>query len=320
MTDGHASAGIALAVLSAIFTGTGTVVEKVALQRLPELHARRSWEMVRTLFGSPRWLIGCALLVGGLGCQGLALSLAPLSVAQPIFASGIVLLLVLSHFVLHDRLGRLEWVGVTTIVLALVVLGLSIDPRVDKAGGPASLRDLALAAIPTCGVALAVFAAADRAGRPGRSSLRRVRAPLFGVAAGLFYGVAGLALKSSATYVQRFGLIGAIPHLVTSPSPYLLVVTCAVGLLLFQTGLQRCQASVVAPVNVVISSAYLIGVGTVLFNEHLPTAAGLLTLRIAGFAGVVAGLVTLAISGDRGDAEDDAAVARGRQAPSKLLR
>jgi drug/metabolite transporter (DMT)-like permease len=319
MTEGHTSAGIALAVLSAIFTGTGTVVEKVALQRLPELHARRSWEMVRTLFGSPRWLIGCALLIGGLGCQGLALTLVPLSVAQPIFASGIVLLLVLSHFVLHDRLGRLEWVGVTTIVLALVVLGLSIDPRVDKAGGPASLRDLALAAIPTCAFALAVFAAADRAGRPGSSS-SRVRAPLFGVAAGLFYGVAGLALKSSATYVQRFGLIGAIPHLVASPSPYLLVVTCAVGLLLFQTGLQRCQASVVAPVNAVTSSAYLIGVGTVLFNEHLPTAAGLLTLRIAGFAGVVAGLVTLAISGDRGDAEDDAAVARGRQAPSRLLR
>ena len=64
----------------------------------------------------------------------------------------------------------------------------------------------------------------------------------------------------------------------------------------------------VAPVNVVTSSAYLIGVGTVLFNEHLPTAAGLLTLRIAGFAGV-AGRPRHArhLGRHRGDAEDDAA-------------
>jgi len=120
---------------------------------------------------------------------------------------------------------------------------------------------------------------------------------LFGMAGGLFYGVSGLGLKSASTLVQRRGLIGAIPHLVTSPSLYLLLVTLAVGLLLFQTGLQRCSASVVAPVNLVTSTAYVIGVGTVLFNEHLPTAAGPLALRILGFAGVVAGLVTLAAAG-----------------------
>ena len=154
-------------MLSAIFTGTGTVVEKVALQRLPELHARRSWEMVRTSVRVSA--MAHRLRVAGRAASAarvLALSLAPLSVAQPIFASGIVLLLVLSHFVLHDRLGRLEWVGVTTIVLALVVLGLSIDPRVDKAGGPASLRDLALAAIPTC----ARRAGGLRSGGPCRPS------------------------------------------------------------------------------------------------------------------------------------------------------
>jgi len=304
MTGHHTSAGIALAVLSAILTGSGTVVEKAALQRLPDLHARHSWEMLRTLFGSPQWLTGCVLLVGGLCFQGLALSLAPISVAQPIFASGIVLLLVLSHFVLHDRLGRVEWLGVTTVVVALVVLGLSIDPRVDRAGGPASFLDLSLAAIPTCAVALAVFAVADWTHTSARS-MRRMRAPLFGIAAGLFYGVAGLGLKSSATFVQRRGLVGAIPRLLTSPGLYLLAVTIVIGLLLFQTGLQRCSASVLAPVNVVTSSSYVIGVGTVLFNEHLPSDVGLLTLRIAGFVGVVLGLVALAVSGDDDVAERD---------------
>jgi drug/metabolite transporter (DMT)-like permease len=298
--DTHTSAGIAIAAMSALLTGTGTVVEKVALQRLPEIHARHFWVMLRTLCASPQWLWGCACLLGGLVCQGLALSLAPISVAQPIFASGIVLLLVLSHFVLHDRLRPVEWIALATIVIALVLLGLSIDTRVDHAGGPARLAYLLLAAIPTSAVGLAVFVVADRAHR-SRRRIRQLRGPLFGVAAGLLYGVAGLGLKSAATFVQRWGLVGSIPHLVTSPDLYVLAVTMATGLVLFQTGLQRCSASVVSPVNIVTSTTYVIAVGTVLFNEHLPTSAGPLGLRIAGFAGVVVGLVTLAVAGGMGD-------------------
>jgi drug/metabolite transporter (DMT)-like permease len=294
----HTAAGIGIAGLSAILTGTGTVVEKIALQKLPDIHARRFWVMIRTLCASSQWLWGCALLLGGLVCQGLALSLAPISVAQPIFASGIVLLLVLSHFVLHDRLRPIEWFALGVIVVALVLLGLSIDSRVDHAGGPANLTDLLLAAIPTAAVGLGVFAVADRAHGAGKR-LRQLRAPLFGMAAGLLYGVAGLGLKSAATFVQGYGLVGSVPHLVVSPDLYLLAVAMATGLVLFQTGLQRCAASVVSPVNIVTSTTYVIAVGTVLFNEHLPSSPGPLGLRIAGFVGVVAGLVTLAAAGEK---------------------
>ncbi len=296
--DAHTSAGIAIAAVSAVLTGTGTVVEKVALRRLPEIHARHFWAMLRTLCSSQQWLWGCACLLGGLVCQGLALSLAPISVAQPVFASGIVLLLVLSHFVLRDRLRPVEWFALATIVIALVLLGLSIDTRVDHAGGPARLAYFLCAAIPTSVVGLVVFVIADRAHASERR-FRHLRGPLFGVAAGLLYGVAGLGLKSAATYVQRWGLMGSVPHLITSPDLYVLAVTMATGLVLFQTGLQRCSAAVVSPVNIVTSTAYVIAVGTVLFNEHLPTSAGPLGLRIAGFAGVVVGLVTLAVSGER---------------------
>jgi drug/metabolite transporter (DMT)-like permease len=297
----HTAAGVAIAALSAVLTGTGTVVEKIALQRLPDIHARRFWLMIRTLCASPQWLWGCGLLLGGLICQGLALSLAPISVVQPVFASGIVLLLVLSHFVLRDRLRKIEWFALAVIVVALVLLGLSIDSRVDRAGGPARLSDLLLAGVPTAVIGLVLFQVADRAHGTGKR-LRQLRAPLFGMAAGLLYGVAGLGLKSAATFVQRYGLVASVPHLLVSPDLYLLAVAMATGLVLFQTGLQRCAASVVSPVNIVTSTTYVIAVGTVLFHEHLPTSPGPLSLRVAGFAGVVAGLVTLAAAGEKDEA------------------
>jgi drug/metabolite transporter (DMT)-like permease len=303
--DAHTVAGMGIALTSAVLTGAGTVIEKVALRKLRAIHARHFWDMVRTLCASPQWLFGCALLLGGAVSQGLALSLAPISVAQPIFAFGIVLILVLSHFVLHDHLNPTEWAALVIIVVALVTLGLSIDSRVDHAGGPANFTYFMAAAVPTAIVGLAVFVAADRAhGAKGR--LNQLRGPLFGIAAGLLYGVAGLGLKSAATYVQRWGLIGSIPHLLVAPEIYVLVVAMGTGLVLFQTGLQRCSAAVVSPVNIVTSTAYVIAVGTVLFNEHLPNSPTALSLRLVGFSGVVIGLIMLAVAGGLSDRHGEA--------------
>lgn len=292
----HTAAGIALAVVSAVCYSIGLVVEKVALTRLPDVHARRALAMVRTLVGSPLWLVGFVTLLFGLGLQVLALSVAPISLVQPIFASGIVLLVILSHIVLDDHLGTAEWTGITIVVIALVCLGLSVDSTADRAGESASAAAIVAAVIPTAIVALALFAVADHGERTRRST--SWRAPMYGLSAGLLYGVAGIGIKGLSTIVQQHGLVAAIPRSFASPYLYLLAVGAGTGLVLFQTGLQRSPAPIIVPVNNVASSAYLIAIGTVLYGEHLPTATGPLVLRLIGFAGVVVGLGALALGED----------------------
>ncbi|MGH9302418.1 MAG: hypothetical protein ACRD0E_11110, partial [Acidimicrobiales bacterium] len=149
------------------------------------------------------------------------------------------------------------------------------------------------AAVPTVAIGLWVFYRADRL-PTGNGARSHLRAPMFGLAAGLVYGVASLATKAVSAQVERHGLIGAIPHVLGSPYLYVLGVASAGGLVLFQTGLQRCQASVVVPVSNVISSAYVVAVGSVLFGEHLPGSHWRVALRLVGFAGVLAGMVLLA--------------------------
>jgi drug/metabolite transporter (DMT)-like permease len=292
----HTAAGIGLAVISAICYSCGLVMEKLALTRLPTVHARRAGAMLRILAGSPLWVAGFVLLLGGLGLQVLALSVAPISLVQPIFASGIVLLVILSHIVLDDHLGTAEWVGIAIVVVALVCLGLSVDSTVDRAGESASLVAVVVTVIPTAVVALLVFAAADRGERTRRST--SWRAPMYGLAAGLLYGVAGIGIKGLSTVVQQHGLVATVPRAFASPYLYLLILGAGSGLFLFQTGLQRSPAPVIVPVNNVVSSAYLIALGTVLYGEHLPTATGPLVLRLIGFAGVVLGLGALALGED----------------------
>jgi hypothetical protein len=114
------------------------------------------------------------------------------------------------------------------------------------------------------------------------------------VSTGLIYGVAALATKAVAAQVEKYGLVPSIPHVLASAYVYALVGASLFGLLLFQTALQRCQASVVVPVSNVISSTYLVVVGTFIFGEHLPGADWKLALRIAGIFGVLLGVLVFA--------------------------
>jgi drug/metabolite transporter (DMT)-like permease len=283
----HLAAGVGLTVISTVLYNVGFVVEKRALGSLPEVHARRVGHLIRSLVSSPLWLGGFVLLLVGLALQVAALSLVSISVVQPIFVSGIVILLVLSHVSLGERLGRTEWVIVSLIGASLLAISLSLDAGSDKAGSHGDFALLAAAAVPTVAVALWLFFTADRA-QPGVGWLGRIRAPLYGLAAGLLYGVAALAAKAVSAQIENDGLIHSIPHIVSSPFLYALGVTSATGLLLFQTALQRCPASVIVPMSNVISSTYVVVVGSAIFGEHLPTAGWKLALRVIGFVGVLA--------------------------------
>src|SRR2546423_5507675 len=162
-----------LAVVSAVCFNASFIIEKQPLHHMPEIHAGRSVHMLRTLLASPRWVGGFSLSLFGLGCQVLALSKAPLSVVQPIVAAGIVVLLLLSHFVLQEHLGRIEWIGIAIVGLALFLIAVSLDTKTEDLGRQSSFWRLVIVAVPTALLSGAAFLAANRR--------ERASAPLFGL-------------------------------------------------------------------------------------------------------------------------------------------
>src|SRR5260370_25122428 len=97
------------------------MVEKRALDRLPALEAHHLRRLARTLFSAPAWLAGFLLICGGLVLQLLVLSLEPLTVAQPLQASGVVVTILFSRLLLHERLGppELAWIRGIALPAAL---------------------------------------------------------------------------------------------------------------------------------------------------------------------------------------------------------
>jgi drug/metabolite transporter (DMT)-like permease len=285
-------AGIPLALLATTAYNVGLILEKRALGQMPPLDVRRVPHVIVSLLTSRAWLGGFALMLTGLACQTVVLTFEPVSVVQPVLASGVALVLVLSRLVLHERLGGGEAWCAGAIALSVVLLALSTAGTSVEAGHHASPAWMAAVMIPSVAVGLLVAGSSLR-GRT-RKHVAPVTGVCFGLGTGLLYGVASLAIKAlSGILTGHHTALGIVVAVASSPYLYVLAGCLAVAMLLFQAALQACRASIVVPVSSVTSSVYFVIAGTWLFHEHLPASPGKLGLRLAGIALAAVVLVTL---------------------------
>jgi drug/metabolite transporter (DMT)-like permease len=286
---------VVVALIATAAYHLGLILEKRALARLPAIDARHALRLLRVLLTAPAWLAGFGLMLCGFGLQVIALTHAPVSVVQPVLGSGVVILLVLSRIVLRETLKRLELACVLAMAAAIVVIALSAAGAAGHVGHEASGGLLAAVALPAWAVAVGLGASALRPRPSGRHRMPSIGVS-YAVASGLFYGVATLAIKAMAGSVGQHGGVDTslLLAIAASPYPYVTVACSALGMLIFQTGLQRCRVSIVGPVSNITGSVFFIVAGTWLFGERLPADPVRLALRLAGI--VLAGTVVVVLS------------------------
>jgi hypothetical protein len=288
-----AALGIPLALVTTSAFNAGLILEKRALDRMPALNVRKVAALIVSLLASRAWLAGFALVVTGLACQVIVLTFEPISLVQPILASGLALSLVLSRLVLRERLGGAESWCVAAMLVSLLLLALSQDDAPAGAARGASTVSVVAVIVPSIAAGLLIAA------RPLRARLGRHRLAATGIGAGigvgLLYGVASLTTKGlSGVLARSHTAASLVAGIILSPYLYLLAGCSAAALLLYQAALQACRASIVIPVTNVMSGLYFVLVGTWLFHEHLPASPAKLALRLAGIA--AAGVVLVVLS------------------------
>ncbi|WP_159940656.1 MULTISPECIES: hypothetical protein [unclassified Nocardiopsis] len=267
--------GLLVALLSALVYTAGLTVEQRALHGAESISVHRPLHLARVLLTNPRWVSGCAF--AALGSVGLVVSLglAPVSVVQPAFAAGVACGILVLTLALGERLTRGEYVALGVMPVALGLLSLSTAGGAET-GTTAHTPGLVLVSLATVAVCLAVVGLAGGRGR-------YMSAAAMGVAAGFAQGSAGLQGKGLGGLLADHGLWGAVVPALLSPYPYLYAVGWAVGIVLFQTSLQRSRASVTAPVANVAGNVFMVVAGTALFGERLPEDPAMLALRVGGF-------------------------------------
>ncbi|WP_318206407.1 MULTISPECIES: DMT family transporter [unclassified Streptomyces] len=283
--------GVAAALVANVLYSTGFVLEKRALAGMPPLSAAQPGRALLLLAGRPLWICGAVALALGFAAQLAVYRTLPIAAAQGLFLSGLVLLLVLSSVVLGERPSGRERRAVAVIGLALVMVVASLYETSEEISRTAPTGILLTLCLPTLAAGLVLYAAAERRAR------RRHRQPTTGVAyavaVGLIYGVSSLAIKGVSGHLDTEDLMGSVPAVLASPYPYLLLLTGVSGLVLSQTALQRCRASLIVPVCSTVSCVFSIVSGTIAFDEPLPDDPLRLLLRLGGTVLALTVLLTL---------------------------
>jgi hypothetical protein len=287
--------GLLVALLSAVVYTVGLTVEQRALHGAESISINRPLHLARVLLTNPRWVLGC--LFAAMGSVGLivSLGLAPVSVAQPAFAAGVACGILVITLALGERVTRGEYVALGIMPVALGLLSLSTAEGAET-GTTADAPLLITVSLLTVAVCLVVVGLAGGRGR-------YVSAAALGAAAGFAQGSAGLQGKGLGGLLADHGLWDAIVPALLSPYPYLYAVGWAVGIVLFQTSLQRSRASITAPVSNVVGNVFMVVMGTILFGERLPDDPVMLALRVGGFALTL--VVVVLVRGNVAAAEAD---------------
>ncbi|MCK9870577.1 hypothetical protein MRI28_13155 [Nocardiopsis dassonvillei] len=287
--------GLLVALLSAVVYTVGLTVEQRALHGAESISINRPFHLARVLLTNPRWVLGC--LFAALGSVGLivSLGLAPVSVAQPAFAAGVACGILVITLVLGERVTRGEYVALGVMPVALGLLSLSTAEGTET-GTTADTPLLITVSLLTVAACLVVVGLVGGRGR-------YMSAAALGAAAGFAQGSAGLQGKGLGGLLADHGLWNAIVPALLSPYPYLYAVGWAVGIVLFQTSLQRSRASITAPVSNVVGNVFMVVMGTILFGERLPDDPVMLALRVGGFALTL--VVVVLVRGNVAAAEAD---------------
>ncbi|WP_017604665.1 hypothetical protein [Nocardiopsis alkaliphila] len=296
--------GLLVALFSAVVYTIGLTVEQRALHGSESISINRPLHLARVLLGNPRWVFGCVF--AALGSVGLivSLGLAPVSVVQPTFAAGVATMLLVITLVRGDRITRGEYVALGLMPVALGLLSLSTVDGAET-GTTADTPVLVMVSVVTIVACVGVMGFVGGRGK-------YVSAAAMGAAAGLAQGSAGLQGKGLGGLLADHGLWAAIGPALLSPYPYLYALGWAVGIVLFQTSLQRSRVSITAPVANVVGNVFTVVTGTLLFGESLPEDPLTMTLRVCGFALTL--VVVVLVRGNVAQAEADTSRLRGEPA------
>ncbi|HEX6458799.1 MAG TPA: hypothetical protein VF032_07770 [Thermoleophilaceae bacterium] len=272
------AAGIALALAASLALNTGYLFEHSGLTRGPDIDLRHPLATLRWMFASRPWLAGLALATFGWALHVGALSKAPLSVVQAFVAGGLVLALPIGRLMFSQPLGRTERRGICVLAGALALLALGIHEH----GAHGSFHSTRLALY--LGTSLAAAALLVVAPARGR------RAPILGLAGGLLYGAADVAIKALTGIASSHGLGHALltGWLVVAVAATLAAAYC------FQRGLQIGPALPVIALMTAGTNALSIVAGFVVFGDPLGRTPGLAAVHAIALVVIVVAATRLA--------------------------
>jgi len=247
---------ICFAVLAATGINIGKVFQKEAACRLPTLRLQR--DVLCQYVKCTDWLMGLACDIGGTLFMVVALSLAPVSVIEPVAGSGLAILALFCHYYLHERLSCKQWIGIGFAMSGVIGMGVIAAPSNNPMSTGAILP--LLACLMGVQVALEMCYLKTK-----RDELVEVAS---GYQAGMLFGLSAATTRLGQVMAQQTGIIycfggGIACSFLLSP----------VGFFFQTRGFKRGRAVIVVTFTSLSSISTGLLVGLTVLNEPIPQSS-----------------------------------------------
>lgn len=286
---------VVLAVVGTVLVNYSMYMQKRELNHLPRLEIKGALKTIRVFISNVSWLEAQGLMFLGTFIHSLALIFGPLSVVAPIHTSGVVLVAILAIVKLGERAGVIDWVGIGSTFLGLILLGISL------AGTSAS--ESAHNTFFT-GFFIVLLYATAAVCFVNAFRKRGAREPvLIAIGTGVLLGLNDILEKLFWPDAGNRLWNEGFWHIFLSPYLWMIVAIAVITLFMNQVALQRGKAIVVIPVVNSLSNLIPILVGLMAFGEPFPSSVGMIFLRLLSIVLIVGGAVVLSIKKE-GDASE----------------
>lgn len=262
--------------VSAAVAGAASIGLATAAQQRAAVSISAGPQSLARLLRRPLWLLGLAATVVGLGLQLFALSIAPITLVQPVLVTGLLFAVAFSAVFSRQRPDRILVLGAASCVAGLAAfLALAQPQAPSEAPGPGPTLAAGLICV---GVAVLALGWAS-------VSRRDCRVLALAAATGVLYGLTASLFKVLGAEL-RVGWAEPLAH----PTLYVVCVLGPGAFLLSQYTLQ--QGRLLAPAMSVISAVdpvVAMVLGAVWFGERIVTSPEALAGELASALLIIAG-------------------------------
>jgi uncharacterized membrane protein len=269
---------VLVAITAALLLNWAIYLQKKAVEALPTIEFHLSREVIKAFLTNKPWLLAQFINVSGFALYSVALWLAPVSIVEPIIASGVVLLAYLAIKNLGEAPRRIDYAAMGCSVLGVILLGVSLLeglPR-DVVRHPVEIW-ICATAILGLGVIIPLL-------MRGGSSNRQAAG--LGISVGLFFGMAAVFQRLLMLNIGHSWFLMGIFTVCC-------IATYLPAFIILQAALQKGMAVIVAPIYNGLMEFVPIILGTIILNEKFPDSIALSAVRVVAFVLIIVGTVIL---------------------------
>ncbi|TYJ25057.1 hypothetical protein E1A91_A07G022700v1 [Gossypium mustelinum] len=281
---------ICLTLAATAGNNIGKVLQKKGTGILPPLSFK--FKVIRAYAVNKSWLIGFLIDISGALLMLRALSLAPVSIIQPVSGCGLAILSIFSHFYLQEVMNVIDWLGITLAGIGTIGVGAGGEEQVASSVSILQLPWLAFFVVILFVLLNGWLRICKRQRREQElMEYEVVEEIIYGLESGILFGMASVISKIGFVLVQQGFSKMLIPLCVS------ISICCSGTGFYYQTrGLKHGRAIVISTCAAVASIVTGVLAGMLALGERLPSAPVARLSLLLGWLFIMMGVILLVSS------------------------